>query len=253
MLSLLLPVTAAACLVHPGDLDAHLGRRALPWLPPDLARQVARHEREFAQGAAAAARWPAPLHQSGGEHGVEAAILAQCERLVSALRSRTPFADVVAGFGALSHLVLDLHWPLPDSRRPEAAAFARYVVSASPRIPTVFYGQDMALIRGPARRLPAALATRHAQRASLGELALEDLERVGGAAAWRRLDDRSTSFAVASLTLNHAASDFANLASWVWFHGGGLVPEMSQPSNTILVWRGEPRPREAPRPRLGFR
>lgn len=214
---------------------------------------MVRHERDFAQGAAAAARWPAPLHQRGGDPGLETAIVAQSERLVAALRQRVPFPEVVSGLGALAHLVLDLHWPFHDGRRPEAAAFGRYVVAASPRVPMVFYGQEMTVIRGPASGLHRLLWRRADERLHLAGLAVEDLGRVGGATAWRRLDDRSTSFAIASLTLNHATTDFVNLASWVWYHGGGLVPEIPQTPDAILVWRGEPQPREIPRSHLGFR
>lgn len=253
MLSVLLPAVAAACLVHPADLDAQLGRRALPWLPPDLARQVARHEQHFVQGAHAAARWPASLHHFGGDQGLEAALVAQCERLVAAIRQRSSFPEVVAGFGALAHLVLDAHWPFSDGRQAEASAFGHYAIAASPRIPMVFYGQEMAVIRGPSTGLRRFVHRRRGEQSRLAGLAVEDLGRVGGPSAWRRLDDRSTSYAIASLTLNHATTDFVNLASWVWYHGGGLVPEMTQAPDAILVWRGEPQPRETPRSRLGFR
>ena len=253
MLSVLLPAVAAGCLVHPIALDAQIGKRALPWLPPDLARQIVRHERDFARGAASAVRWPESLHRPGGEEGVETAVVAQCERLVSAIRRRTPFSEVVAGLGALAHLVLDAHWPFPNGRTPDGAAFGNYVMAASPRIPMVFYGQNMVMIRGPSTGLRRLLLGRTAQQHRLAGLAAEDLARFGGPSQWRRLDDRSTSFAIASLTINHATTDFVNLASWVWYHGGGLVPEMQQAPDALLVWRGEPQPREAPRPHLGFR
>jgi hypothetical protein len=69
------------------------------------------------------------------------------------------------------------------------------------------------------------------------------MDRLGGPGRWSALDDRSSSFGAASLVLNHAASDFANLASWVWRAAGGLVPDIPMQGN-ILVWKGESRPRE---------
>jgi len=53
--------------------------------------------------------------------------------------------------------------------------------------------------------------------------------------------------------LNHAATDFANLVSWIWLHAGGLVPDIPAQPETILIWKGEPQPREAPFTRLRLR
>jgi hypothetical protein len=246
VLSLIAPVVMAACLVHPADLDREVGRRALPWLPPDLARQVVKHEREFGRGAAAAAAWPASYHRSGGQQGVERAIALQCDRLVAAIRSRQPFSEVVAGLGALAHLAMDCNSPFVEARAADAHtnAFGVYLGSAAPRIPLVFYGQQEGLVHGRPGAVPSYVASRSTDAATLGGLVRDDLDRVGGPSSWRRLDDRSTSFGAASLVLNHATSDFANLASWVWQSAGGLVPEVRDGRDTILIWTAEPQPRE---------
>jgi hypothetical protein len=248
VLAALATAVALTCLTHPAGLDGEVGRRALPWLPPDLARQVAKHERDFARGAAAASAWPRSYHRTGATDGVEKAVTTQCERLVAALRDRAPFAEVVAGLGALAHFTVDLDSPLDTTLTgdPHSRAFEAYAASAAPRIPVVFYGQDGALIHAPISALPAALRGRHARAEALAELITADLDRSGGPPAWRRLDDRSTSFGAASLMLNHAATDFSNLASWVWFHGGGLVPPILEQDHEILVWVGDPRPRDLP-------
>ena len=269
MLALAVPAVVAACLIHSPDLDREIGRRALPWLPPDLARQVVKHEREFGRGAKAAAAWPASYHHAGGQQGVEHAIVLQCDRLVAAIRSRQPFAEVVAGFGTLAHLALDCNSPFVRARATDAhtQAFGVYMRNAAPRIPLVFYGQQPGLVRGRAGAVAPYLASRSLDAATLGPLVREDLDRVGGPASWPRLDDRSTSFGAASLVLNHAASDFANLASWVWQNAGGLVPPVRDGQGTILIWTADPRPREkapswvrregttgeSPSTRLGFR
>lgn len=252
----LLAAALALCTIHPLPLDSELGRRSIPWLPPDLARQVVRHERDFNRGAAAAAAWPAALHRpSHSRQGLQTAIHLQCERLVKALHDREPFSEVVAGLGSLAHLVLDLGSPFASmsSAGSHVPAFGTYMETAEPRIPQVFYGQWHQMIVGGTQGVDRLVAWRLAQNASLGPIVVADMDKVGGPAAWRRLDDRSSSFGAASLVLNHAVSDFANLASWVWYHGGGLVPEISSAPGTLLVWRGEPQPREAPRTRLGFR
>jgi hypothetical protein len=255
VLPVILAAVAATCFVHPTTLDEEVGRRAVPWLPPDLARQVVRHQREFAGGAKAAVDWPRSLHQPGGTPGLERTITAQCERLVAAIRSRTPFADVVAGLGALAHLASEMNAPFLTAAPsdPYAHSFAAYLPTAAPRIPLVFYGQQRSVIAGPVNSIPGMLAPRRREADLLGALVREDMDRVGGPGAWGRLDDRSSTFGTASLLLNHAATDFANLASWIWLHAGGLVPNIPRQPDTILVWKGEPQPREAPFPRLGLR
>jgi hypothetical protein len=241
----LLPAVLAVCLAHPVDLDHEVRRRALPWLPPDLARQVLRHERDFNRGAAAAAAWPRHHHQPGAAGGTEVTLQAQCERVAQAIRARAPFPEVVAGLGAVAHLCLDLNQSFsgPEAGSPYASSFSSLMRSASPRIPNVFYGQDHWLVRGPSDRLSASLRQRRAEMVPLATIVREDMDRVGGPGRWAALDDRSSSFGAASLVLNHAASDFANLASWVWRAAGGLVPDIPMQGN-ILVWKGESRPRE---------
>ncbi len=255
MLAFLLPAVAAACLTHPAELDREVGRRALPWMPPDLARQITRHEKEFAAGAAAAARWPRAYHLPAGRPGLAAAIRTQSDRLAEALRAQAPFAEVVAGLGALAHLAADLDAPFLAANPNDAYAcsFTSYLLTAAPRIPLVFYGQQRSLIGGPDAGLGSLVAARRRDADALAGIVRDDLDRVGGPSSWQRLDDRSSSFGTASLLLNHAASDFANLASWVWLHGGGLVPDLPAAHGMILVWKGESQPREAPSPRLGFR
>lgn len=245
MLALLL---AATCSLHPPALEGDLGKRSLPWLPPDLARQMARHERAFATGYAAAARWPAELHRASGNPNVELAVAAQCQRLVEAIRRQRPFDEVISGFGALAHLILDHASPFLDTGGgdPHASAFRSFMRRAVPRIPIVFYGQENGLLRSSRGAIQPFLARKRQSVSPLAPLIREDIDRVGGPAYWHLLDDRSTTFGAASLTLNHATSDFVNLASWVWGQAGGLVPAIPQQDDTFLVWKGEPQPREAP-------
>ncbi len=255
MLATILAAAAATCFAHPITLDEEVGRRAVPWLPPDLARQVVRHQREFTAGASAAARWPRSFHRSGGGSGLERTIQKQCERLAAAIRGRAPFSEVVAGLGTLAHLAVDMNAPFlaASPTDPYAQAFAEYVATAAPRVPLVFYGQRRAAIAGASGGLEGMLSPRRPEADLLGRLVRDDMDRLGGPRAWGLLDDRSSSFGTASLLLNHAATDLANLASWIWLHAGGLVPDIPREPDVILVWKGEPQPREAPFSRLGLR
>jgi hypothetical protein len=242
-------------MVHPAELDPEIGRRALPWLPPDLARQIVKHKHDFARGAAAAAAWPRQYHQPGGDNGLEPTIVAQCERIVQALRSQAAFSEVIAGFGTLAHLALDLNAPFAaaPSSDPYARAFAAYQRSSAPRVQLVYYGQERGIVDQPATALAQYLRQRRRDAARYEALVRYDLDRIGGPGRWAALDDRSTSFGAAAIALNHSTSSFANLASWVWRQGGGFVPEVSRGGGTIMIWKGELRPRETTRPRLGVR
>ncbi|MGC8916932.1 MAG: hypothetical protein ACP5NF_08140 [Thermoanaerobaculum sp.] len=253
MLSLSLAVTLLACPLHPVSLDLELGQRALPALPPDLARQLAKHPLAFRQGAEAAATYPEALHVVANGTSLEEAILAQCERLVRAIRGRTPFQEVTSGFGALAHLVWDLNFPSSPSSPQEAKAFSAFLTSRAPRIPVVFYGGYEALPFASRDGLWGFILAEGARVAPLRQALAEDFRRVGGAAFWDALDDRSTAFGVASVTLNRAVSQYAAMASWIWHHAGGLVVPFPGDGHRILVWKGELKPREAPLPRLGIR
>ena len=255
VIGVLLPAVLAVCMVPPVALDAEIGRRALPWLPPDLARQIVKHKQDFGRGATAAAAWPRQFHQPEGANGLEPTIVAQCERIVQALRSQAPFSEVVAGLGTLAHLTLDLNAPFASAHGsdPYARAFASYQRTAAPRVQMVFYGQERALLGQPKSALEHYLRRQRNAAVAFAPLVRYDLDRVGGPGRWTALDDRSTSFGTAAITLNHATSVFTNLASWVWRQGGGRVPEIAKSDGAIMVWKGELRPREAPRHRLGVR
>lgn len=231
-----------------------IGRRAVPWLPPDLARQVVKRPRDFARGVAAARAWPAYLHAPGGRSGLEATIVAQCRRIATALRNQAPMGEVVAGLGTLAHLSVDLGSPFLGSQPgdPHVAAFSAYLKTVVPRVPIVFYGQEHRLVVGPSSAIPKLLSSRRQASRALAEIVRADMDRVGGPASWSLLDDRSSTFGAASITLNHAMTDFANLASWAWYHGGGLVPRIDAADGSILLWIGEPKPRETTSPRLGL-
>lgn len=245
VLGALLPLVASVCLAHPTELDLEVARRARPWLPPDVARQIAHREADFKRGATAAAAWPAQHHAHGGPHGVEAIILWHCQRLSEALRNRAPFSELIAGLGALAHLSVDLNRPFASaSEGGYGRGFTSYMLATRGRIPWVFYGQNRRLLSSRGDGMSALLNARFRDMAPLGSIVREDMDRVGGPSGWGRLDDRSSTFGAASLVLNHAATDYVNLTSWVWQNGGGLVPTIPLADNSIAVWREGAKPRD---------
>lgn len=253
MLTLTLSVALLACPLHPVSLDLELGKRALPGLPPDLARQLAKHPEAFRRGAEAAFAYPQALHTVGPGNTLEEAVLAQCERLVQAIRKQSSFEAVTAGFGALAHLVWDLNFPVESSSPGEIKAFVAFLQSRLPRIPVVFYSGYEALPFSSREVLWQFILSEASRVAPLRQALLEDFQRVGGSPFWNLLDDRSTAFGVASVSLNRAISQYVALSSWVWHHAGGLVVPFPGNGQRILVWKGELKPREAPLSRLGIR
>lgn len=253
MLTLTLSVTLLACPLHPVSLDLELGKRALPGLPPDLARQVAKHPEAFRRGAEAAFAYPQAIHTVGPGNSLEEAVLAQCERLVQAIRKQASFEAVTAGFGALAHLVWDLNFPVEASAPAEAKAFVAFLQSRTPRIPVVFYSGYEALPFSSREVLWQFIRSEASRVLPLRQALAEDFQRVGGSAFWNQLDDRSTTFGVASVSMNRAVSQYVALASWVWHQAGGLVVPFPGNGQRILVWKGDLKPREAPLPRLGIR
>lgn len=246
-------MTLLACPLHPVPLDLELGKRALPGLPPDLARQLAKHPEAFRRGAEAACAYPRDIHTVGPGNSLEEAVLAQCERLVKAIRQQASFEAVTAGLGVLVHLVWDLNFPVDGSSPAEAKGFVAFLQSRMPRIPVVFYSGYEAVPFFSREDLWRFILSEAARVSSLRLALAEDFQRVGGSAFWNLLDDRSTTFGVASVSMNRALSQYVALASWVWRQAGGLVVPFPGNGQRILVWKGELKPREAALPRLGIR
>ncbi|MCX7896080.1 MAG: hypothetical protein N2447_09055, partial [Thermoanaerobaculum sp.] len=63
----------------------------------------------------------------------------------------------------------------------------------------------------------------------------------------------STTFGVASVSVNRALSLYVALGSWIWHHAGGLVKPFPGNDQRILVWKGELKPREESVPHLRIR
>lgn len=224
--SLLALLAAVACIGWGGDTARHVAWTAVDFFPPDLARQVRKHEKRFDAGIARGLAAP-PAWRAGPPGSLPQALDAQIRRCAADLRKPVPLEDLVEEVGVLAVLVLDANDPLAvvhdDSREPlYSASYRNYVDSILERVRLVYYGQDRALIAGGAfdHTVAAALARSETLYPFVGE----EFYRTGELRNWRALDDRSVTFGVAGVSLSRALTDFANLVAFVWHRGGGRIP-----------------------------
>lgn len=203
--------------------------------PPDLARQIERHESAFAAGVAApfADREPARhVANPDGSGSLEAVIAAETERAVEMIRTLAPFDSIVHQLGVVAHYVADAHNPLnaSDADDHEARIYAdylEYAERAAPRFPLVFYGfrtrfeepEDVGRLTRDAV----------AKSRELYPLIGREYRRIGFARGAATFDDRSTAFGVTSIQFSRAASDIAQVLRYIWLRAGGADPRSALP------------------------
>jgi hypothetical protein len=195
--------------------------------PPDLRRQMERHKKAYRRGVLAPfSGSPSDWHvrnqdRTGRLHVV---IVDHVDRAIEMIQSHRPFAEVVEHLGRLAHYVADANDPLRTSSQDSSEGryrsdFHRYAESAEPRIALVFYTQDPQ-VESPqdVKRLVATTLVRG--RRFYPYLGLE-YQRIGYRSGTRYFDDRSTAFALASLSFSHAVTDLSRLLSYIWVTAGG--------------------------------
>jgi len=222
----LVVVAGLACLGWGGTTTRHVAWTAVDFFPPDLARQVQRHEKRFEAGIRRGLAAP-PAWRAGPPGKLAVALEAQARKCADDLGRPVPLDDLVEELGVLAVLALDANDPLAvaheDLREGAyAGAYQAYVDSILPRVRLVYYGQDRGLIDGGA--LAAAIDASLARSAALYPFVGQEFYRTGELRDWRSLDDRAVTFGVAGVALSRAVTDLANLAAWVWAQGGGQVP-----------------------------
>ncbi|MBP9143340.1 MAG: hypothetical protein KBF21_01180 [Thermoanaerobaculia bacterium] len=198
--------------------------------PPDLARLIAKHRKEYLRGAVeplSDGNAFRHMKNSDGSGELDRVIAAELAAAIDLIRRHRPFAEVVARLGRLSHYVADANLPLNTANTDPGEGryfrdFLDYADSARPRFAVVFYGL------GPAWRSPrdvqAWTATTLARGRGLYPAISEEYRRIGGAAGTSAFDDRSTAFAVAAVSYSHAVSDVARALRYVWLSAGGADP-----------------------------
>ena len=230
-LALLVAVPEKVDAWKPATQQAIAGEAAA-LAPPDLARLLHRHREEFLRGALEPlSDDDAGRHMKNvdGSGALDQAIAAEMTAAIDLIRRHRPFAEVVRRLGRLSHYVADANLPLNTANTdPREGAYFRdfldYADSARTRFAVVFYGL------GPEWRSPrdvdfwtrATLARGRKLYPAIGG----EYRRIGAIDGRRSFDDRSTAFAVASISYSHAVSDVARALRHVWLAAGGSDPRL---------------------------
>jgi len=221
-----LVVLVVPCLGWSPATTRHVAWSAVQFFPADLARLVRRHHDRFDAGLQRGLSAP-PAWRAGPPGHLPEALATQAIYCARELRRPIPLDDLVEELGVLTVRALDANDPLAvahdDPREPAyAAAYQRYVDAVRARVRLVYYGQDPELIYH--RGLEAAIQGALHRSGELYPFVGEEFFRSGTLRDWRSFDDRSVAFGVAAIALSRGMTDAANLACFVWYGGGGLVP-----------------------------
>ena len=207
--------------------------------PPDLARQLARHQKEYLRGCVEPLSDGNALRHmknADGSGTLDKTVAAEMSAAIDLIRRHRPFAEVVFRLGRISHFVADANLPLNTANTdPREGAYFRdfleYADSARPRFAVVFYGLGPDWL-GP-RDVEAWTRSTLARGRKLYPAIGEEYRRIGGSAGGgdgggnsgiAAFEDRSTAFAVAALSYSHAVSDVARALRHVWLAAGGADP-----------------------------
>lgn len=204
--------------------------------PPDLYRQLVRNRDAFAQGItepATTSKRSEIEKNADGSGELDHIIARRTTEAIEAIRRHRPFNEVAYRLGLVSHYLVRANDPLATDRTdPEegrfAADFRRYVASAEPRVRRVFYG----FLAGPADgtgQVDRLVADAFGRGRALYPLIGREYRRVEFATGIRSFDDRSTAYAVAALSYNHAVSDVAGALRYIWVAAGGSDPRVGLP------------------------
>lgn len=237
-----LAMTAPAAAWSPESQRA-IAAEAARLAPPDLARQLARYQRELAQGAVEPfadreAVWH--FHNEDGSGSLDRALAEEVQGTVGALRAFRSFTEVSRRLGRVAHWAADLSNPLNASARDAEEGryfrdFLLYADSARNRFAVVLYENRGALVddAGVDQLASDALARGRALYPMIGL----EYRRIAFASGRERFDDRSTAFGVAALAYSHAVTDAARLYRYIWLAAGGADTRaiLDKPRDRVLL------------------
>jgi len=243
---LMLGVPAELCAWSP-DTASQIALEAASISPPDLRRQIERHERAFLRALREEAANPSftglPLEQTIAESILTSAGM---------IRTHQPFEEIVRQLGVTAYYVAYANNPLvigrsdPDERS-YFGDYLRYVDSARPRFAVVFNGL---VPEFEASGEIDKLLSRTFQRGlTLYPYIGREYQRIGGPHGTEQFDDRSTAFGISAVAFSQAVSDLAIVLRHIWIEAGGHDPREGLP-----VRKGEFKtPRTSPIPLASFR
>jgi hypothetical protein len=225
------------------DTQKAIALEAAALAPPDLARLIQKHRKEYLRGTVeplADASGVRHMKNPDGSGELDLAVAAEMNAAIDLIRRHRPFVEVVARLGRVSHFVTDANLPLNTANSDAFEAryfrdFLEYADSARPRFAVVFYGlgPEWSSPRDLQNWTRATLARGRKLYPAIGE----EYRRVGAVDGRGLFDDRSTAFAVAALSYSHAVSDVARALRYVWLAAGGIDPRrrLTAQRDTLLV------------------
>lgn len=204
--------------------------------PPGLYRQLVRNRQAYALGVEEAGRTADASeleHNGDGSGGLEQLIRRRADEAIAAIRQHRPFNDIAYRLGLVAHLLIRANDPLATERtdaeeRRFAADYHHYLASTEPRIRRVFYGFRSGAPEAPAR-LDDLLADAFNRGRGLYPLVGLEYRRVEFRSGVQAFDDRSTAYAVAALSFNHAINDVAESLRYIWAAAGGADSRQDLP------------------------
>lgn len=205
-----------------------IAREAARLSPPDLARQIEKHRRAYEEGVKAPFSDADPgrhMKNPDGSGQLDRAAMEAVESAIAAIRGHQPFEEIVRRLGVVSHFMADADDPLAASAADadEGRYFAdylRYVETAEPRFPLVFYGVQPGL--ESQRDLSPLIVAALRRGREIYPMIGREYRRIGFVSGLGLFDDRSTAFGAASLAFSHAVTDVTLALRYIWITAGGV-------------------------------
>jgi hypothetical protein len=213
-----------------------IAREAARLSPPDLARQIDKHRRAFEEGVNSPFSDADPgrhMKNADGTGDLDRVAQAAVDSAVQAIRSHQPFEEIVRRLGVVSHYVADANNPLAAAGDDAEEGryfvdYLRYVETAEPRFPLIFYGVQSGL--DGRRDVSPLIAAALRRGRSLYPMIGREYRRIGFASGIGRFDDRSTAFGAGSLAFSHAVTDVSLALRYIWLAAGGIDDRANLPA-----------------------